>query len=49
MVRIQIARGHEQYDEHHAGQHGFDDAARAADGIDDGEVLAVIAGVGQRG
>ena len=43
---IQIARGHEQYDEHHAGQHGFDDATRATDGVDDGEILAFIAGVG---
>ena len=43
---IQIARGHEQYDEHHARQHGFDDATRATDGVDDGEILAFIAGVG---
>ena len=43
---VQIARDHEQHDEYHAGQHGFDNATRATDGVDDGEILAFIAGVG---
>ena len=42
--KIEVAGDDEQHDEQHARQHRFDDAARPADGVDDGEVLPLARG-----
>lgn len=44
---MQVGGDDEHHHEHHARQHRFDDAARTADRVDDGEIVG-IAGVGER-